>query len=172
MHIRTSISLPKTLKARMDQVDQPVNWSRVAVQAFEAKLHELAKEKEVSNMEAVVQRLRVSKMTEEDSMYRDGLEKGRNWAKQSASWSDLSKIDEHFDQYGADDWGELEASYSHISPGALFLSNMDPERFEGEWNNQKDFWEDYVPDGNPSATFVHGFCTGAVQVFDKVQEQL
>ncbi len=38
---RTNISLPRELKARMDQVKEPVNWSAVAGKAFEAKLLEL-----------------------------------------------------------------------------------------------------------------------------------
>ena len=172
MHVRTSISLPKDLKDRMDRIDQRVNWSRVAVLAFEGKLQELASAEEVSNMEAVVQRLRVSKMSDEDSMYRSGVERGRAWAERSASWSDLSRLDEHFDRWDSNDWEKLEASSSSISPGGGFLSQMDPDRFEGEWNNQRDFWEDYVPEGDPSAAFVHGFCTGALEIFDKVRNQV
>jgi hypothetical protein len=33
-HVRTNISLPVELKARMDRVDRPVNWSAQAAKAF------------------------------------------------------------------------------------------------------------------------------------------
>jgi len=35
---RTTISLPDELQARMKATDKPVNWSRVAAQAFNYKL--------------------------------------------------------------------------------------------------------------------------------------
>ena len=44
-HARTTISVPSELKARMDAVDESVNWSAVACQAFELKLAEITKRK-------------------------------------------------------------------------------------------------------------------------------
>jgi hypothetical protein len=38
---RTTITVPAELKARMNAVDEKVNWSAVASQAFEQKLDEI-----------------------------------------------------------------------------------------------------------------------------------
>lgn len=35
---RTTISIPDTLKRRMDRMKEPVNWSEVAAEAFTAHL--------------------------------------------------------------------------------------------------------------------------------------
>jgi len=39
--IRTTISVPRELKGRMDKVKEGVNWSALACQAFQTKLAEL-----------------------------------------------------------------------------------------------------------------------------------
>ena len=56
-HARTTISIPPDLKARMEAVDEPVNWSALACRAFEQKLAEIIKRKGSSNMNDVINRL-------------------------------------------------------------------------------------------------------------------
>jgi hypothetical protein len=47
---RTTITVPADLKRRMDAVKEEVNWSALAASAFEAKLAEIAKKKEIKKM--------------------------------------------------------------------------------------------------------------------------
>src|SRR5437879_3439244 len=47
---RTTITVPADLKRRMDAVDEEINWSALAASAFEAKLAEIAKKKELKKM--------------------------------------------------------------------------------------------------------------------------
>ena len=58
---RTTISIPRALKSRMDEVTENVNWSAVAARSFEDKLAEIISRKEIREMEEVVERLRASK---------------------------------------------------------------------------------------------------------------
>jgi hypothetical protein len=42
-HARTTITVPADLKARMEAVGEPVNWSAIACQAFEQGLAKIAR---------------------------------------------------------------------------------------------------------------------------------
>jgi hypothetical protein len=82
--VRANVSLPRGLKARMDAVNEPVNWSAVAAQAFEAKLLELAARKEVGNVEDVIARLKAADELDIKEEYQQGCEAGGAWARETA----------------------------------------------------------------------------------------
>src|SRR4051812_13093986 len=59
--IRTNISVPQELKARMEAVAEPVNWSSVACEAFESKLAEITARRGARDMREAIERLRASR---------------------------------------------------------------------------------------------------------------
>jgi hypothetical protein len=72
--VQTSISIPSHLRSRMDAVDEQVNWSAIACQAFEQKLAEINKRKELRDISDVVIRLRASRRQFENEQYQAGHE--------------------------------------------------------------------------------------------------
>ena len=76
-HARTTITVPADLKARMEAIEEPVNWSALACQAFEHKLAEMIKQGGPKNMTDVVARLRASKDRLESEQYQAGQEPGK-----------------------------------------------------------------------------------------------
>src|SRR5438477_10267197 len=89
---RTTISLPGNLKARMDRVKEPVNWSALACRAFEGKLAEIASRKECKAMTDVVERLRVSLRNEQGKSFNEGFGAGRKWAENLATAAQLKQL--------------------------------------------------------------------------------
>jgi hypothetical protein len=89
--IRTNISLPRELKARMDRV-QGVNWSAVASEAFERKLLELASKREVKGMNDVIARLKAAAELEANEDYQDGHQRGEKWATEKATPRQLRRL--------------------------------------------------------------------------------
>ena len=79
----------------MKAVQTYVNWSEVARFAFEAKLSELVSEKEVQDMEEVVERLRRFKRQIDgtDDWYTRGVEFGRRWAMNQAAPDQLERVE-------------------------------------------------------------------------------
>src|SRR5205809_1051596 len=91
---RTNISLPRDLKARMDAVTEPVNWSAVAAQAFEAKLAELNARKEGATMEDVIARLKAADALDNKTEFQAGLKNGESWAEKTARPRQLRRLEE------------------------------------------------------------------------------
>src|SRR4051794_3333556 len=90
--MRTSVSVPPELKARMDAVDVAINWSAVACQAFEQKLLEVTSRKGIKDMKDVVNRLRASKQRKEEGRFQEGYAAGESWAKESAEVEELERL--------------------------------------------------------------------------------
>ena len=91
MSVRTTISLPDELKARMDAVGEPVNWSAEAAKCFERLLGEIAARKKEKDMSDVIARLKASKIENDDEVNAAGFEAGRYWAKNIASYAQLRR---------------------------------------------------------------------------------
>lgn len=92
MATRTTISLPDDLKARMDEVDQPVNWSAEAAKCFEKLLGEIAARKPKKDMSDIIARLKASKLEGEDESYKLGKKPGEFGLSMSPAimnWSGL-----------------------------------------------------------------------------------
>src|ERR1051325_2917552 len=98
--LRTTITIPPSLKKQMDAVKEDVNWSAVACRAFEVKLGEIATRKVEKNMETVIQRLRSSKFKHEDKTYNDGKKSGRSWATYQAEYAHLRELQKLRDNAG------------------------------------------------------------------------
>jgi hypothetical protein len=108
--IRTNISIPRDIKARMDKVMSPVNWSAVAVKAFEAKLLELDSEKEGDSMSDWIERMQAADKLDENEDYNAGRAAGTRWAKQKAHPRQLRNL-----QRSVDGSGGMEEGFSSVA---------------------------------------------------------
>lgn len=87
-----TLSVPKRLKAKMDAVKVPVNWSAIASAAFETKLLELVSEKEVKGMDDMIARLKAAAELEANEDYQDGHQMGEKWATGKATPRQLRRL--------------------------------------------------------------------------------
>lgn len=174
---RTTISVPADLKARMDRVNEPVNWSALACAAFEKKLAEIAAGKEKSTMNDVVERLRASIRSEEGEQFKLGYETGTKWAEHQATAAQLARLEAFQVQTKAKSQAEWQnwfrLSHSH-KPWAEIVRVIAGDQNLRTLNVQK-FWVSVAGEKNqlPNAEdFLRGFAEGAVDLWVRVQEQL
>jgi hypothetical protein len=118
---RTTISVPRNLKRRMDAVKEGINWSAVACRAFEDKLAEIDTKKEEKTMAAVIQRLRATKP---DALYQQGHEDGRRWASERAEYDDLVRLEQLYTRRRAERGWEnfFERDYGRPSPDQVMVA--------------------------------------------------
>src|SRR5262249_34830315 len=86
--IRTTISIPQDLMARMQEA-KGVNWSAVAARAFEEQLNEIARARKEKTMDDAILRLRAAKRCLDDEDYREGHKAGQAWACEHAEPKEL-----------------------------------------------------------------------------------
>src|SRR4051794_17293907 len=91
--VRTTISVPAELKARMEAAAEQVNWSAVACQAFEAKLAEIITRRGPRDMNDAITRLRESKRRADEAAESEGSEDGRRWAMEEAEAVELERLE-------------------------------------------------------------------------------
>jgi hypothetical protein len=89
--VRSNISVPRELKARMDRV-KGVNWSAVASDAFETKLLELASKREVKGLDDTIARLKAAAQLEANQDYQEGHRMGEKWAMEKATPRQLRRL--------------------------------------------------------------------------------
>jgi hypothetical protein len=89
--VRTNISIPRDLKARMEKVEG-VNWSAVASEAFEEKLLNLASKQEVKGMDDLIARFKAAAELEANEDYQLGHRAGEEWATQKATPRQLRRL--------------------------------------------------------------------------------
>jgi hypothetical protein len=162
-YARTTISLPPEVKAQMEMVEEPVNWSAVACRAFEDKLAEIAAQKEKKDMSDIVARLRASKRQSEDTHYKEGFEVGREWAGDTAEAEELQRLESFAeDRVQYRDWD-----------ANLVVSAVWPD--EDDRYAVENFWEQALGDNTSAkddSSFVKGFVEGALALWHEVKKQL
>jgi hypothetical protein len=171
-----SIYVPINIKAKMDKVKEPVNWSALACRAFEDKLAEIASRKENKTMSDVVQRLRATLRKQKSVDYQVGYGVGRAWAERVADVAELFRLDklrrECPNEY-ARDWSKGWQS--------LFDDNVDmrlkiAETIKGQKLDiaeMRDFWDQTLDDYDTvSGDHVHGFADGALALWDSVKDEV
>lgn len=157
---RVTLYVPDDLKARMDETGEAVNWSAVAQRAFREAISTHHIRKDHSNMENVVERLRVSKERFEARQLEAGKEVGRKWAKTDAEYFELAAVA----RFDPDAWND------DIGRDTLEgLIDPDGETHSDEW---AEFWETHYGRGTPSDAFVRGFIEGAREVYDEIADRL
>jgi hypothetical protein len=176
---RTTISIPLELKARMDAVVEDINWSELACRAFEQKLAEITSTKGVKDMKDVAIRLRASKHKLSGVRYKDGFRAGQRWAKDTADAEELERLEGVRNCRSPGEW----ASWWHIKtrggigPCDRFIHAITPPHPEAGgrevvgnfWEGHGGFdWEERSFDGD----FVQGFAEGALDIWDRVKDEL
>lgn len=176
---RRSIYVPDDLDERMKAASDEANWSEVACRAFEVELGEIVKRKKELNMEAVVQRLRASKIETETAKYTRGQREGATWATNVATYPELDNLDrfvQHWEaQHSYDfEWfcsnkeGSPYSSAELIASAILGLEEDDDEYGSGA---AATFWHDDI-DNASDGDWLRGFAEGALEVFHAVKDKL
>jgi hypothetical protein len=173
-HARTTITIPADLKARMEAIEDVVNWSALACQAFEQKLAEIIKQKGTGNMTDVVNRLRVSKRKFVNQQYQEGHATGKKWAKDAAEAGELIRLNDMRD-LAASAWNYwfTDQKGAAYSTAEFFVFQMWPED-DGDRSAAYNFWEQRGFDQfhQPKDDFVCGFAEGALSIWDEVKDQV
>jgi hypothetical protein len=191
--VRMNISVPRELKARMDaatayRLPGSVNWSAVASAAFEAKLLELASNKEVRGLKDVIARLRAADELDRNENYRAGRVAGERWAEQKATAQQLRNLRRCVDESS----GRLLAGFESVAsdaasetgPGVgwhVYFGTLGrgvartwPE-VQAVSAEADTFWRGVLGDESyriESVPFGQGFVDGALGVWAKVERQV
>jgi hypothetical protein len=171
------ISVPVDLQKRMLKHAE-VNWSGIAAEAFERKLNDLSKQKEVSGMSGMIERLRASKERATSGIFTAGREAGEKWAKDAAEFDELQRLEQFRDRLGSDWDAWFVAQDSDAFGGAHWLAvaildGESPSRQEVD-----EFWDRAISDTEAaeeqrhSSEFVRGFAEGALEAFKQVKDHL
>ena len=168
-----SVSVHPVLKTRMDKVKESVNWSAVACQAFEAKLNEIANQKETRDMSDVIERLRASKQEETSVQYNEGFELGQEWAKGTAGHAELLRLGEYEKSVSPGKWASLFSgdNQNDYGAGERLYSIIQPN--DGDSGAAKWFWDTAIgEDVELTEDLVRGFAEGALDVWSEVEDKL
>ncbi len=175
--VRTTISIAASLKARMDEVGEGVNWSAVASQAFESKVAEFITKRGVRDMGDVISRLRASKAKDQNAAIEKGRAEGRRWAMEEAEAAELQRLSEgkkHSD--GA--WRAMFNTELN-DPFTISYIIMKGLGEDGDGEGQEGgrmFWRQFLGDryigSEDDAAFVEGFLTGAIDLWEEVEHKL
>jgi hypothetical protein len=150
---RLSIYISEELKARMDAVGDKVNWSEVVRPSLQAEVavHE---HRSNENMETVVERLRASKMEDQQNSLAAGKQEGRDWAGSHATYSELRRVSKIKDG----SWSSLRNA---VDPNDELVYGDLQNHLFGDTSDPTDDEE-----------YVRGFILGAQELFDEVRGKL
>lgn len=167
MTARMNISLPDELKARMDALKEPVNWSGVAAKAYQEKLEELDPTPREVTMAEAVERLRASRAAYVSEpafeiaadRYGEGLIAGMTWAREAAEWPALMQLERLAGSTAPSQWEQdddlAEAAQNAIAPA-----------------DRATFWQERADEPAPPTRYIHGFTDGALTILDEVKKRL
>ncbi len=170
-YARTTITVPPDLKARMDAVEESVNWSYVASQAFERHLLEMEAKKMGTTKAEVMKRLKASEELEAKQNLEDGRKAGKAWAEESASVGDLRRFKRNEPSGGWAVWfREWILVDGNSWPNAIFM-HIDGEKV---WDDEHTFWMEAVGEDDldrlEDSDFALGFIEGALEVLDDYEK--
>jgi len=174
---RTTISVPISLKARMDMVKESVNWSALACQAFEDKLAEIAARKENKAMIDVIERLRASLRDEQGALFNHGYKVGRKWAENNAAAAELIRLENFHKATNAKSIREWERWFAAQGKHARWVDLViviQENEIHGARKAQE-FWNIVLGEsthGLNHGDFLQGFAEGAIELWAEVQKAL
>lgn len=180
-----SVSVAKKLRDRMD-AQAEVNWSRVACQAFERKLADLAAGKhERMTVPDAVARIRETKERLYDDLRNRGFDDAATWVLNKADFDELRLFERRFGGMSQEDWDAFESEWEAVceSEGVVllydfFLKRFDSARFfgrhDGAYQRTK-FWEfptDTEPDQRKKLAYIKGFCEGVLSTWESIKDDV
>jgi hypothetical protein len=173
--IRTTVCVPAELKARMQAVEEPVNWSEVAVAAFEAKLAEIVKKRGAKDKMEAIMRLKASKRKFMDRQYQEGYEAGQGWALNHGEADELMRLADLQATCQGAEWDltfdpPCEEAFSTAERIAFKILGEDSHPYRAE---AREFWDMAIGKEieQISNDFVKGFVEGALAVWSEVEDQ-
>ncbi len=150
---RINLSIPDRLKSEMDALEGRANWSALATESFEREVRKLNR---VNIMETtqVAERLRASFEQSGVSLRDKGHQTGVEWAARTAEYDELAWLSDSEDAaIDLSDWQVSDSPFEEYEP--------------------KKFWERAAGlERLPSADYVWGFVEGAVEMFERVRDQV
>jgi hypothetical protein len=157
---RVTLYVPEDLKARMDEIDQSVNWSAVAQSAFREAVTVDAIKRNPTDMEPVIERLRASKARVDRESLEAGRICGRTWAATTAEYDELRRLA---------DWTRITTVTVPFTLNAL-KQLIDPAETMDlyRWH---DFWQQ-SGNGHADDAFAEGFIKGAAELFEEIEDHL
>jgi hypothetical protein len=177
--IRVNVSVPKKLKERMDAEKGAANWSAVATEAFEAKLLELASQREATSMEEVIARMKAAEELDNKENYQKGRKTGETWLRKHARPKEIRSLAKACNRETPERnpeclLGEWASSWNKgIAGGLLDLIEPTKEHDEREVDV---FWEGALGDNNREGIddfeFAHGFVDAALELWEKIESEL
>jgi hypothetical protein len=169
-YFRTTITVPVGLKARMDAVEEEVNWSAVAAQAFEQRLAQIIQQKGPTNVDDVVKRLRASKKRVANWQYQQGLKKGAEWARRQADVDELERLKREFGR----GWDQpfLDSAGGDTVAFFVAFNIVGDDEAEGHEAMVREYGERIFGSEHPACEYVKGFVEGAVKVWQSVEERV
>ena len=163
--MKMTIYVADGLKQRMDAVGEGIKWSQVACAAFEQKLGELAAGRSQKSLDDVIQRLRASKLEYEAQAEKSGRRDGLQWARNSASYLNLSNL-------AANCKGGYEGLDAESFCSRAGIIDWD-DREENIEYQVREFWEEIIGErATPGQVYLRGFAAGALEVWQQVCDQL
>lgn len=161
---RMNISIPDDVKSDIDGISG-INWSAVATEAFRSVV--LNHKAKVTDMNAVVDRLRACKQRYETEEKQFGEEYGRKWAAETAEFEELTKLDDLTEIPQ-----ELDDLYDLISPKVGNHPRANLVRDVGRSEFLESVFVNDDPWSHDNPEFCAGFVDGALSVFNEVKDQL
>ncbi len=189
---KLGVRIPLPLVRRMQQLGDSVNWSAVAVSAFERRVN--GGGTEPTALSGLVERLRAEKQGEDTGAdgraaglpddlgmtgeFGRGKEAGESWARLKAGWSWFQQLEAVRDVLP-----DLFLQGHVTGDGLLRLRPLLRDLFllfrpANDWRGQVwlcsqfDSDPNLYPNPNASATIVHGFLLGALEVWDAVKDRV
>jgi hypothetical protein len=151
---RINVYVPDVMKERMDALGDRINWSEAAQLAFDREIANATPRGK--DMEAVIERLRVSKADYQQSEKERGKKEGHDWACRHATYGDLRKVS------GC----RMDRSENFAQQIDEALGN-NPGEGTSFWLNEKSGRIEY-----PSDEYAYAFWDAADDVFDEVDAKL
>lgn len=153
--------MPDELDDRMREWDG-VNWSAVAVDAFELELRKLEKGA-IMNAQAIKDRITRT----DDGRYRVAEAAGRKWAENVATADQLRTFGEIYHGEVASN-ADLDTEDA-IGHWGLWIRRID-EDYDAS-GRRDEWWETYLGDV-PTKTEMRGFIAGVSVVYELVEDEL
>jgi len=152
-----AIYLPADLKARMDNYDDTINWSRLAQRSFEQAITE--HQGKATAMTSIKERLRASKAASEARERERGRRDGLHFAQAAADYDDLQALNAFSTDLSAPEdrlWDILVRWFDTLTQ-----------------RSPRDLIEDLTREKQPvpSDPYVQAFVTAALEVLDAAENE-
>ena len=151
---RITVYVSDGLKARMDVLNDRINWSEAAQAAFERQIS-LATLPEDLDMNDVIERVRESKVEFELAQAGLGREHGREWAMKRAAYEDLKNI----------------SALEFINRAGSYAAQFQRVYANGD-DSVDDFWNDGTSDYSPSDEYVEAYVEGVKDIWNEIADKI